>query len=472
MRLMKAGIEKKWKIFFLVGTSIFMSTLDSSIVNVALPFMMQDLGSNIQIIQWVVLSYLLTVSALLLTFGRLSDIKGRKLVYVTGFLFFTGGSGLCGMSGTPWGLIMARAVQGIGASMLMACSPALIVDVFPANERGRALGMVGAVVAAGLTTGPVVGGMILEYLSWRYIFFINLPVGIAAAIGGCILLSGHSDSQKSHEPMDITGSLILMVFLSALILMLTQLPAWGGLSIQTFSLAGLSAMAGIGFVINEKRSSYPLFDMNLLSIRLFVYPVLASAVLFAALFVIIFMMPFFLTYPCGFSAYKIGMIMIVPFLFLLVISPLSGMLYDRFGSRWLCMIGMGLVGLSLFSLSVLDPDDGIWQILWRIALAGIGTALFVSPNNTTTMSHVPAQRRGIASAAVATARNIGMVMGVALAGLVFNSSFLAMTGGATLEEYTGSMKLFFMASFQRVMVTGMVLAGVGMVVTWARGKEK
>lgn len=469
--MMLSMIDKKWKIFFLVGTSIFMSTLDSSIVNVALPFMMQDLNSNIQVIQWVVLSYLLTVSALLLTFGRLSDIKGKKLVYVTGFSLFTLGSLLCAMAGTPIWLIMARSVQGLGASMLMACSPALIVDVFPPNERGKALGMLGAVVAAGLTTGPVAGGMILEYLSWRAIFYINLPIGIAAAIGGVILLSGNKDTIAGKEPMDVKGSIILVLFLSSMILVLTQLPSWGVVSFQTFLFTGLATAAAWMFAANEKRSAFPLIEMNLLRIRMFVYPVAASAVLFAALFILIFMMPFFLTYPCGFSASKTGLIMIIPFLFLLVISPVAGSWYDKMGSRGLCMIGMGLVALSLVSLTTVDGVKDTWPVIWRVALAGIGTALFVSPNNTATMNSVPAQRRGIASAGVATARNIGMVIGVAIAGLVFTTSFSNLTQGATLEQYNAAMHMFFMVSFKRTIAAGAVIALAGMAVTWARGAE-
>ncbi|MBU3953014.1 MAG: MFS transporter, partial [Proteobacteria bacterium] len=152
--------DKKWQIFSLVAVSIFMSTLDSSIVNVALPFIMQDMATDISTIQWVVLIYLLTVSSLLLTFGRLSDIKGRRPIYVAGFMVFTLGSFFCGMAPSAIFLVMARVIQGVGASMLMACSPALIVDVFEKEQRGRALGMMGAVVAAGLTLGPVAGGLI------------------------------------------------------------------------------------------------------------------------------------------------------------------------------------------------------------------------------------------------------------------------------------------------------------------------
>ena len=416
--------EKKWKIFFLVATSIFMSTLDSSIVNVALPYLMQDLQTDLQTIQWVVLVYLVTVSSLLLTFGRLSDIKGRKLVYVLGFAIFATGSVLCGMARTPLSLIIYRAVQGGGASMLMACSPALIVDAFPVKERGKALGMIGAVVAAGLTTGPVVGGIILEYLSWRFIFYINIPIGIAAVIGGMLVLKGDGSDTGSHEPMDKTGSILLIVILSTLIVFMTQISKWGMMSIPSISFAGLFILAGTAFLINEAKSDYPLFDLKLLKIKLFVFPVMSSAILFAALFVIIFMMPFYLTYPCGFSASKTGLIMIVPFLFLLVVSPLSGVMYDQFGSRRLCMTGMSVLALSLISLMSIHPSMGVGSVLWRIALAGIGTALYVSPNNTAIMSIVPLPRRGIASGAVATARNLGMVIGVALARIDFYKFFL------------------------------------------------
>jgi EmrB/QacA subfamily drug resistance transporter len=463
--------QKKWQIFFLVATSIFMSTLDSSIVNVALPFMMKDLQTQIQTVQWVVLIYLVTVSALLLTFGRLSDIKGRRPVYVTGFSVFVAGSLLCGLAGSVFLLILSRCLQGVGAAMLMACSPALLVDAFPVRERGRALGMIGAVVAAGLTIGPVVGGIILEYLSWRYIFYINIPIGIGATLGGMLILKDIPSASGSGEPMDIKGSLLLILLLSGFILFMTQLPQWGVFSLPALSCAVISILAGIGFAVNESRTPYPLFDMALLKIRLFLFPVIGAALLFAALFVMVFLMPFYLTYPCGFPASKTGFIMIVPFLFLLVISPVSGFLYDQFGSRRLCLIGMSVLMLSLVSLLTVQPSMEVLQLLWRLGLAGIGTALYVSPNNTVIMNSIPHYRRGIASGAVATARNIGMVLGVALAGLIFSASFSSLTHGANLDKYTAAWEPFFLISFQRAMMTGVVLSVLGIGVTLVRGPE-
>ncbi len=464
-------LQKKWQIFFLVATSIFMSTLDSSIVNVALPYMMKDLQTHIPTIQWVVLIYLVTVSALLLTFGRLSDIKGRRPVYVMGFTVFVAGSLLCGMAGSAFFLIFSRCIQGFGAAMLMACSPALVVDAFPVRERGKALGMIGAVVAAGLTIGPVVGGIILEYLSWRYIFYINIPIGIAAALGGMIILKDFQAAGSSGEPLDIMGSLLLILVLSCFILFMTQLSKWGAFSLLSLSCAGAALLAGIGFALNESLTPYPLFDMALLKIRLFLFPVIGAALLFAALFVMVFLMPFYLTYPCGFSASKTGFIMIVPFLFLLVISPVSGILYDKFGSRRLCFIGMSILMLSLVSLLTAQPSQGVLSLLWRVGLAGVGTALYVSPNNTVIMSSIPPYRRGIASGAVATARNMGMVTGVALAGLIFSSSFSSLTHGASLEKYTAAMEPVFLISFRRAMITGVGLSVMGLLVTLVRGTE-
>jgi len=464
--------KKKWKIFFLVATSIFMSTLDSSIVNVALPYMMQELQTDLQTIQWVVLIYFVTVSSLLLTFGRLSDIKGRAVVYILGFILFVVGSFLCGMARTPQFLILFRAVQGCGASMLMACSPALIVDVFSVQERGKALGMIGAVVAAGLTIGPFVGGIILEYFSWQFIFYINIPIGIAAIVGGIFVLKGIPTARGSNEPMDKIGSVLLILIISSLIIFLTQLSGWGVVSIPSFLFAGICILSSIGFVINEARVDYPLFDMELLKIKLFIFPVISSGILFAALFVIVFMMPFYLTYPCGFGASKTGSIMMVLFLFLLFVSPMSGMLYNTFGSRRLCMTGMSILAVSLLLLMQIHPSMGVLSILWRMALSGIGTAFFVSPNNTAIMSCVPLSRRGVASGAVATARNLGMVIGVALAGLIFSSSFSVLTNGLHLENYLAEMEPFFMICFKRTMLMGAILSVFGIGVTFARGKER
>jgi EmrB/QacA subfamily drug resistance transporter len=464
------GVEsKKWQVFMLVGISIFMSTLDSSIVNVALPYIMEDLASDVKTVQWVMVIYLLTVSSLLLTFGRLSDIRGRRQIYVIGFLVFTAGSFLCGQAWSSWMLVSARALQGVGASMLMACSPAIVVDAFPQAERGKALGMMGATVAMGLTLGPLAGGMILSWFSWRLIFYINIPIGLMAVAAGLLILRDLPGGDGSREPLDKTGSLLLILFLCSLIVTLARIPDWGIVSLKTGLGLTTAAISGLGFVKNERSNAHPLLDLGLMKIRLFVLPLISTGILFASLFLLVFMMPFYLTYPGGFSPSITGIIMIVPFLFLLVISPVSGMLADRLGSRMLCTMGMAFLCLSLFCLIFLTPDSGGRSIVWRMALAGIGTALFVSPNNTSIMGTVPVRQRGIASGAIATARTLGMVFGVALAGTIF-SAFVAFQGEG-MDRYIPEMAPAFMAGFRHVMAAGTGLAAIGIAVSFSRGSE-
>ncbi|MBI9090197.1 MAG: MFS transporter [Desulfobacterium sp.] len=464
--------DKKWLIFVCVALGVFMSTLDSSIVNIALPYIMQEMETQLVTIQWVVLIYLLTISSLLLTFGRLSDTRGKRVIYTTGFLVFSLGSLCCAMAETPMFLVLSRAVQGCGASMLMACSPALIVDTFPAKERGKALGMVGAVVAAGLTAGPVLGGILLDLFSWRFIFYINIPIGIASALAGTRILKGTRADQGNLEPLDKTGSILLAITLVCLLVVLTHLNQWHLFSAKTMGFTLACAMAGLGFIRNEAKALYPLFDPGLLGIRLFVLPVVTAAVMFAALFIIVFMMPFFLVHPCGLSASATGLVMITPFLMLFFISPVSGALYNKTGSRIPCTLGMALLACALFSFTRLEPASPLVSILWRLVLAGMGTAIFIPPNSTAAMGAIPANRRGIASATVATARNLGMVIGVAIAGLIFSTTYTDLSHGIPFKAYSLAVEPFFMAGFHNAMEAGGVLAVLGTVLAFLRGHDR
>jgi MFS family permease len=194
--------------------------------------------------------------------------------------------------------------------------------------------------------------------------------------------------------------------------------------------------------------------------------------MFASLFIIVFMMPFYLTYPCGFSASKTGMIMTVPFIVLFFISPVSGSLYDKIGSRLLCCTGMLIIAAALFSFVFMEPAMPLYSILWRLVLAGTGTAVFISPNSSAAMSAISVDKRGIASAAVATARNLGMVAGVAFAGLIFGTTFSEMSHGASLGNYSDAVEPFFMAGFHRAMLAGVVIALTGSIVSYMRGCDK
>jgi MFS family permease len=222
----------------------------------------------------------------------------------------------------------------------------------------------------------------------------------------------------------------------------------------------------------ELRSPHPLFEPSLFKVRLFFFPVVSASILFAALFTIVFLMPFYLVSPVNLSIDKAGYTMVIPFVCLFFVSPFSGALSDRIGSRWLCTAGMAILAASLFFMSGLSASPSYLDIAWRLVVAGIGTSIFLPPNSSIVMSSLPPEKRGIAAGAVATARNIGMVIGVAQAGLIFNWIFRVKSGGSSLKVYTEELEPYFMAGFKNAMLAGAVLASIGVAVAFFRGNDQ
>jgi EmrB/QacA subfamily drug resistance transporter len=459
----------KWLVFSLVVIGIFMSTLDGSIVNIAVPSIMRDLGVSLATIEWVVMIYLLTVTSLLLSFGRLSDLRGRRQVYSQGLALFTLGSLFCGLAGNVAWLIGSRLFQGVGAAMIMACTPALIVDVFPTTERGRALGLVGSVVALGLSAGPALGGLILHLFSWRAIFFINIPTGLITATAVFFLLKGSEADITRDETFDWPGALLLALGLGTLLLAISHCYDWGYLSPAIVSLLCLAGVAIVVLTLIESRTKHPILSLDLFRVRLFSLPMISAILLFTSLFSLIFLMPFYLLHPCGLSIDRVGLVMATIFVCLFVVSPLSGALSDRIGSRLLCSLGMGVVAIALYLLGSLPPQAPLLSIVGRLALVGLGTGIFIPPNSSAALNSVPPHRRGVASGTMAAARNLGMVLGVALSGALFNSTFYRLNHGAGMKEYRPELETIFMASFHRAIWWAMVVALLGMTISYLRG---
>jgi EmrB/QacA subfamily drug resistance transporter len=463
---------QNWLIFIMVAIGIFMATLDGSIVNIALPSIMADFGVPLATIQWVVMIYLLTVTSLLLSFGRLSDIRGRRVVYSTGLMLFSIGSFFCGIAPSAHWLIASRFFQGLGAAMTMACTPALLVDTFPETERGRAIGLMGSVVASGLTAGPVMGGLLIHYFSWRAIFYINIPIGLLTAAGVFFLLKGSKADVTRPETFDWPGAAILTVLLGALLMAITHAYGWGYFSAPTLSLLAICFLAAICLLYVETRVQHPILSRSLFAIRLFSMPMVAAVVLFVCLFTLVFLMPFYLMHPGGYPVNIVGGVMASMFVALFVVSPFSGALYDRIGSRLLCTFALFLIACSLFSLSTIPPKASFFSIIWRLSLAGIGTAIFLPPNSAAAFSSVAPENRGVASATIAAARNLGMVLGVATAGAIFNSVFYNLSNGLNLKEYHPALEGIFMESFHFVMMGGGFIALLGMIISYLRGPEQ
>jgi EmrB/QacA subfamily drug resistance transporter len=463
---------KTWLIFLMVAIGIFMATLDGSIVNIALPAIMADFGVELATIQWVVMIYLLTVTSLLLSFGRLSDIRGRRIVYSTGLLFFSFGSLFCGMAPSAYWLIGSRFFQGLGAAMTMACTPALIVDTFPESERGRAIGMMGSVVASGLTAGPVLGGLLIHYFSWRAIFYINIPIGLLTAVGVFFLLKGSRADITRPETFDWPGAFVMAMLLGSLLMAITHAYDWGYFSGPILLLLTICFLAILSLIYVVNRVRHPILSRSLFAIRLFSLPIVSAVILFVCLFTLVFLMPFYLIHPGNYPVNAVGGIMACIFVALFVVSPLSGALFDRIGSRLLCTLGMAIIAASLFSLATVTANASPFSIIWRLSLAGIGTAVFLPPNSAAAFSAVAPKNRGVASATIAAARNLGMVLGVAIAGAIFNSVFYNLSHGLNLKEYQPALEGIYMKSFHFVMMGGGFIAILGMIIAFLRGPEK
>jgi MFS family permease len=348
-----------WLTFSVVAVGTFMATLDGNIVNVALPTIGHELGAPVGRLQWVVNGYVLAITLTLLVAGRLGDRLGHRRVYAGGLLLFTFGSTLCGAAPALAELVAARVLQALGASAMMAIAPAVLTATFPPDRRGRALGTVGTVVAVGLTAGPPLGGFIVASLSWRWVFYVNLPVGLAGAAWA-----------------------------------LRMLPEGG------------AARGG------------PLLDLELFRIRVFSWGLLAGFLSYAAMFTQTLLTPFLLARVLGLAPAAVGVVMVAVPVAMSVCSPASGWLSDRFGGRWLPVLGMAVLAAALASLSFAGPGTTVPGLAVRLALSGIGMGLFQSPNNAAVMSALPRARLGSGGGLLATARNGGMAAGIGIAGAI------------------------------------------------------
>jgi EmrB/QacA subfamily drug resistance transporter len=413
--------NRKWLVLSAVSVGTFISTLSGSIVNISLPTIAHDFGVGIPEIEWIVVAYLLTAGSLLLTFGRLGDVIGYRRVYIGGFAVFTLASVLCGLSLDVGQLTAVRVLQGIGFAMIQAVAPALIASTFAPSERGKALGLNVISISIGLTLGPTLGGILTEWASWRWIFFINVPVGLFGLIWAWrVLPEGRRDT---NQRFDVAGAVLIGITLFSLLLALVEGEDWGWGSPAVLGLLAVFAFVGTGFVVTELRVRQPMFDLGLFAIRAFSAGNVSLLIAFIALFVATFLMPFFLQRGQDFSALQAGLLLTPLSLTTLVVSPLSGALSDKIGSRVLSTSGLAIMALGSLSLARIDAETNGWGIVWRLVVLGLGLGLFSSPNNSSVLGSVPRPRLGTASSTVAQMRITGQVLGVAAGGAILASRF-------------------------------------------------
>ena len=454
--------DRKWIIFTIASIGTFMAALDSSIVNISMPTITQYFQSDIATTNWVVSIYLLTLSSLLLVFGKLSDMISRKTIFTAGIAIFTLSSLACGLSGTLMELIVSRFFKAIGGAMIMANSPAIITEAFPPQERGKALGTIGTVVGMGIMIGSPLGGEIVSALSWRYIFFINIPVGIIGTVLSIIILKGRQNDVKNSEPFDFLGALLLMIFLITFLLGMSIGSRNGFGENKVLILFAVSVIFFVAFLLTELKVRNPTVELHLFQNMGFSSTNLAALASYSTIFMVMFMMPFFLKRVTGLAPGLIGRIMIAPTIMMLVFSPIFGWVSDKIGYRLLRCSGLTLMAIALFFLSHIDKTTQISMIVSMLFLFGFGIGMFTPPNNSLLMGSVPKDKLGVGAGMLAATRNIGMMMGVAAASAIFTyqvkhySVSQTMDAAAVIKSHMAYSDVFFIAAF--VSILGVVVA--------------
>ncbi len=485
----------KWVVFAIVATGIFMATLDSSIVNISLPAIAAYFGVGLSgAVEWVIIAYLVVMAATLLSIGRLADLVGRKGIWMAGLVIFTLGSAICGASPSLGVLIAARAFQGLGGSLAMAISPAMLTTAFPGEERGRALGLNALIVALGVSAGPTLGGIITQYLTWRWIFYVNAPIGIVGVLATWRLLTEPVRWDRDRfAGFDVWGAALLGIGLAALTLGLSFGQEWGWTSIRLVASMTIGVVGLVALVIVEQRRRSPLINFRLLTDRVFASANISLILSFLALFAVSFMLPFYLEQLRGFSVIKSGLLLTPLPLTLAVVAPFSGRLADRFGTRWLAAGGLTVCCVGLVLLSTLTATSTIFDMIWRLALIGLGQGLFQSPNNSALMGAAPRGQQGVASGFLATGRVVGQSLSVALAGAIFASLGGAAAGadlliaralagqshahpssgghGAPHLPPIATLQATFVSAFHTTFIVCAVIAAVGIAGSLVRGKE-
>jgi EmrB/QacA subfamily drug resistance transporter len=412
-------VAYKWQCLIAVGFGSFLATMDVSIVNVALPTLAREFNEAPNTVVWATLTSSLVVTGLTLTAGRMGDLYGRKRIYIAGWVIFTTGMALAGLAQNIEQLIAFRFFQAIGVALALGCGNAIVTEAFPDSERGTALGTTGAVVGAGLMSGPIFGGLILGVFGWQAIFYLRVPIGLVALTLAFFLIRPSDGVERSgSRKVDIPGAIALFVTLSSGILAVNRGQSWGWASPVILGLFALSASALTAFLRIEARSASPVIALSLFRIRNFTVSILSLVLSFAGQSAVTFLMPFYLIKVKGYSTVHTGFILATVPCMMLLLSSISGRFSDRYGHRHQVTLGIAIACAGLASLATLAADTTTPMIMARLAVVGIGTAVFMSPNSSTIMGAAPRNMLGTASAAVATSRNIGNAAGLAMASAI------------------------------------------------------
>ena len=467
-------IEYKWIVLSVTTIGALMAAIDSTIVILGLPDMMVKLHADLIEMIWVIMGYILVSTVFLLTFGRVADMFGSVRMYNLGFVIFTVGSALCGLSANATQLILFRLVQGSGAAMMVVNSVALITEVFPPNERGKALGINAITFSIGGVAGPILGGLILTLAVWRWIFFINVPVGLFGAIWGYRVLREMS-IRKQGERFDGLGAFSFSFALTALLIALT-LGIQDSFTSTPIVVLFCVFLIGVAFFLWwERRASNPVLDLSLFDNRIYNFSVLSAMIQSLALFAVNFLIVFYLQGVLGYDPLKAALLLIPLPIVVSIVAPLGGNIADRIGARVLATIGLLIQGAALAWFTRITPAMPYWQIALGLGVMGLGGGLFFPPNTSAAMNAAPKNRLGIASGTLATLRQAGMVTSFALSLAVAASS---LPRAVMMQLFVGNNvtlgsapMLAFVTGMHSAFWVSTVLVFIAAGISFVRGKE-
>jgi EmrB/QacA subfamily drug resistance transporter len=428
-------VERKWWTLISVSVAIFMLLLDITVVNVALPDIQRSLHSSFQDLQWVVNAYSLTLAAFLLTAGAIADLVGRRRVFVTGLIVFTISSAICGLSGSPLALNLARGVQGIGGAMMFATSLALIANAFHGKERGVAFGVFGGVIGAAVAVGPVVGGVITSGIGWEWIFFVNLPIGVGAVILTLTQVAESRDPEASG--VDWMGLLTFSASLFLLVFGLIQGNEKGWASTRILAYLISSAVLIVLFVVLERRQRRPMLDLTLFRRRAFAGASIVAFCISASMFSMFLYLTLYIQDVLGYSPVQAGLRFLPITLLSFIVAPISGRLSVRLPVRLLLGTGMLLVGGGLIAMTAVDANSGWTTLVPGFLLAGAGVGMVNPPLASTAIGVVHYSRSGMASGINNTFRQVGIATGIAGLGAVFQHDVTHNTSSALAVSRAG-----------------------------------
>jgi EmrB/QacA subfamily drug resistance transporter len=466
----------KWKILITVAVTTMMATMDASITNIAFPVLTRVFTTDVSVVMWVTVAFVLVSTSSMLIIGKIGDMVGRKRIFLAGIAVFTLGLLACALAESIGQLIFFRALQAVGAAMTISCGAAIVTEAFPPHEVGKGLGSLGVSVSLGFIAGPVIGGPLLDFLDWRSIFYVRIPLGLAAFLMAIVFLD-KDQPRPGRLSLDLLGTLTSSAGIFLLVFGVSQMREHGPASLRVFPLAGIGLALIAVFVFFERRAQNPSVDPALFKDKVFSSAMGGLFLHFAAAPPYMLLIPFYLMLGLHMRATEAGLLMAATSVTTMVFGPVSGWLSDRFGRVWFASIGAAAATLSFVFMLGFDLQSSVGTIAAVFVLLGVGAGTFQPANNSIIMGAVSREHLGTASALMATQRQVGIAIGMAVSGTLFSAWKQAYQEGLVKLGTDGACasEMAIPMAFHDVLLISIFINVVVVVLSllplWSRGKK-